>query len=449
MGSAKKWNSSNRKKLSRRSFIGSSIAVLAGAGLPTSAKLMGASRSPEGNEVKIQEFRTLGRTGFKVSDIGFGTGELVDSALLEAILDSGVNYLDCAESYGRGRAERIIGTVLKKRAGDRKKTFVTTKLALRENDTKETIMERVHKCLERLQTGYVDCLMIHAPATVERLKNKAFFAAFNELKSQGKARFCGVSNHGPQWNEVPETMEKVLLAAADDGRFDAMLLVYNFLQKDQGERVLQACKEKNIGATLMKTNPVLNFFEMKENAEKLQAEGKEVPEYMQKMLSRLQERSDAAEAFKTKYNLTSYDAVRDAAIKFVLSNPNVSCACPTIKNFEDLEFYVGLSGKRFSSVEKRALAAYMLLMGKFYCRHACGECESYCPAQVPVNTIMRYNHYFTAQRREKSAMQKYALLPRAKADTCVNCSGFCEKACPFGVPIQGLLVLAHDTLTLA
>lgn len=449
MSSTKKRYSSNQKGLSRRHFIGSSIAALAGAGLQAPAKLMGASPSQEGNKVKIQEFRTLGRTGFKVADIGFGTGELADSALLEAILDSGVNYLDCAESYGRGRAERIIGTVLKKRAGDRKKIFVTTKLGLRKNDTKQTIIDRAHKCLERLQTEYIDCLMTHAPATVERLKNEAFFAAIQVLKSQGKVRFCGVSNHGPQWNEVPETMEEVLLAAADDGRFDAMLLVYNFLQKDQGEKVLKACKEKNVGATLMKTNPVLNYFEMKENAEKLQAEGKDVPEYLQKMLSRLQQRSEAAEVFKTKYNLTSYDAIRDAAIKFVLSNPNVSCACPTIKNFDDLEFYVGLSGKRFSSVEKRALAAYKMLMGEFYCRHACGECESSCPAGIPVNTIMRYNHYFTAQRREKSAMQKYALLPATKADACASCSGYCENACPFGVPIQGLLIMAHNTLTLA
>lgn len=448
MSQTKKRFSTQNKNMSRRGFIGGSMALLAGAGLQTPAQLMGAPHSSEANEIKIQKFRTLGRTGFKVSDIGFGTGELADSALLEAILDSGVNYLDCAESYGRGRAERIIGTVLKKRAGERKKIFVTTKLGLRKNDTKQTIMDRAHKCLERLQTEYIDCLMTHAPATVERLKNVAFFAAIDELKSQGKVRFCGVSNHGPQWNDVPETMEKVLVAAAHDGRFDVMLFVYNFLQKDQGEKVLQACREKNVGATLMKTNPVLNYFEMKENAEKLETEGKKVPEYLTKMLKRLKARSDAAEAFKTKYHLTSYDAVRDAAIRFVLSNPNVSCACPTIKNFDDLEFYVGLSGKRFSSVEKRALQAYKMLMEPFYCRHACGECEASCPAQVPVNTIMRYHHYFAAQRREKSAMQKYALLPTAKADACTRCSGYCEQACPFGVPIQGLLAIAHEALTL-
>jgi RNase P/RNase MRP subunit p30 len=63
-------------------------------------------------------------------------------------------------------------------------------------------------------------------------------------------------------------MDKVLQAAAEDGRFDVMLFVYNFLQQEQGQRVLKACKENNVGATLMKTNPVLNYFEMKENAEK-------------------------------------------------------------------------------------------------------------------------------------------------------------------------------------
>jgi len=267
-------------------------------------------------------------------------------------------------------------------------------------------------------------------------------------KSRDKVRFCGVSNHGSQWSDVPETMDKVLQAAAEDGRFDVMLFVYNFLQQEQGEKVLNACKENNVGATLMKTNPVLNYFEMKENAEKAEAEGREVPAYLKNLLPRLKERADQAEAFKEKYKLTSYDAVCNAAVRFVLSNPDVSCACMTIKNFSDLDFYTGLSGKRFGVVEKQALTDYTTLMDDLYCRHACGVCESECSEQVPVNTIMRYNYYFTTQGREKSAMQKYASLPSSRADLCKDCAGYCEKACPFGVPVQGLLGLAHQTLSL-
>ncbi len=77
-----------------------------------------------------------------------------------------------------------------------------------------------------------------------------------------------------------------------------------------------------------------------------------------------------------------------------------------------------------------------------------GECESHCPHRVPVNTIMRYNHYFRAQGREKDALEKYANLPGPKADMCEDCSGYCEKICPYGIPIQVLLTLAHQTLTI-
>ena len=62
---------------------------------------------------------------------------------------------------------------------------------------------------------------------------------------------------------------------------------------------------------------------------------------------------------------------------------------------------------------------------------------------------MRYHHYYTAQGKEKYALKKYHQLKSAKADLCMNCPGYCEKACSYGVPIQGMLIMAHHDLTLA
>ncbi len=436
----------NREGMSRRRFLGGSIAALAGMGLQGKEKLFGSESSIGAGELKIKEYRTLGRTGFKVSDIGLGTGEMTDPALLEAVLDTGINYIHTGESYGRGLMERTIGSGIKNR--NRKSIFISTMLGLSKDVSKEGLINRAHKCLERLQTDYIDCLMIHAPPTVERIKTEGFHAAIRQLKAEGRVRFCGLSNHGAQWQDVPETMEKVLLAAAEDGRFDVMLFVYNFIQRDMGEKVLKACKEKNIGATLMKTNPVVNYLEMKENLEKTKEEGREVSDRLVKLVERLKARADMAESFKKKYNLTNNNEVRDAAIKFVLSHPYVNSACLTIKNYSDLEAYVALSGTRLESAERKKLSAYRATFGEFYCRHACGECESECPHGVPVITIMRYQHYFKAQSREKTAMVKYASLQRNKAERCLNCVGYCEQACPYGVPVQGLLVMAHQTLTL-
>ena len=435
-----------KKKMSRRGFMGGSLAALTGFGLSRGAKLFGQETETNTDGPKIKKFRTLGRTGFKCSDIGFGSSGVTDPALISAILDAGVNYVDCAEGYLRGQVEKTIGEAMVNR--DRKKVFLTTKLGLRKNDTKQTVIERANKCLGRLQSDYIDCLMIHMPSTVAALDNKAYHEAIKDLKAEGKVRFSGLSNHGSQWGDVPETMEKVHLAAAEDGRFDVALFVYNFIQRDMGENILKAYKKKNVGATLMKTNPVLNYEERKVEIDKAEEEGRDIPPRARALVERLKARADQAESFKNKYSLSNFNEVRDAAIKFVLNNPDVNSVCPTILNYSDLEAYVSLSGSEFDLKAQNTLAAYKANYGELYCRHACGECEPQCPYGVPVNTIMRYNHYFMGQGREKEAMLEYASLPTNKADVCSKCDGHCEKACPYGVRVQGLLMLAHQTLTL-
>lgn len=435
------------KKITRRGFVRGSTALLGSLGLGDARRLFGQPTGQASPGLKIKEYRTLGRTGFRCSDIGFGSSGVTDPALIGAILDAGVNYIDTAESYLRGQVERAIGKAIQGR--DRKKVFITTKMGVRDDATKQDVIERTNRCLERLQLDHVDCLQMHMPSTVAALENEAYHGAIQELKAEGKVRFSGLSNHGSQWGDVPETMEDVHLAAAEDGRFDVALLVYNFIQRDMGENILKAYKKKGVGATLMKTNPVLNYLEMKEQADKSEAEGKDINPRMRALVDRLKSRADRAEAFKSRYNLTHFNQIRDAAIKFVLDNPDVNTACPTILSYSDLEAYVSLSGSRFDLEDRNTLAAYKATFGDLYCRHACGQCEPHCPHEVPVNTIMRYNHYFVAQGKEKAAMFEYAALPTNKADLCSGCEGPCQQACPFGVPVQGLLMLAHRMLTLA
>jgi len=293
--------------------------------------------------------------------------------------------------------------------------------------------------------------MLHMTPTVEQVKHEPYHEAIRELKAEGKVRYSGLSNHGMEHSLAGPTktpMEKVVLAATEDGRFDVVLFVYNFLQKEQGERILKACKEKKMGTTLMKANPVRFYAEAKAMFDRAKEKGRKIPEQYIKMMDEYEARVAKAEGFKEKYGLTSDAQVLDAAIKFCLGNPDVHAVCSTIKTFEELENYVALSGKKLEPAENEMLAHYKNTYGQFYCRHACGECESACPYGVPVNTIMRYDHYFSAQGREKHALVKYANLPGSNAGLCADCAGVCERSCPYGVPIQGLLVLAHQTLTL-
>jgi predicted aldo/keto reductase-like oxidoreductase len=244
-------------------------------------------------------------------------------------------------------------------------------------------------------------------------------------------------------------MDTVILAAAEDGRFDVVLFAYNFIQREKGEKILRACREKNMGTTLMKTNPVKFHAEMQGYFDQAKERGREMPERMVRMMKDYKDFvKPEAEAFKAAYGLETPEQIRDAAIKFVLSNPHVHTACPTINSFDALNAYLPLSGQQLKPREAALLADYESVYGRYYCRHACGECESACPHGVPVNTVMRYHHYFEAQGREKHAMEHYADLKGSNASVCSTCAGPCQEACSFGIPIQGLLIQAHEALSL-
>ena len=431
-------------RMDRRIFLKRTAAGAIGAGISGAAAWPFSQESePIRPAVKIKEFRTLGRTGFRVSDLA--AGSISDDGLLRFALDAGVNYIDSAEQYPGHH--RLVGKVLKGR--DRSQIFVASKIEVEEDKSKEGFLKRAYKCLEELETDYLDCLMMHMPEKVETLKTEGFHQAMAVLKAEKRVHFVGVSNHGSFWFRDPaESMERVLQAAAEDGRFDVFLMAYNFLNLDQSGNVLRLARQKNIGTVLMKTTPIGIYYSLKARIEQLQKEGKEVDPLYSEGLKRYQEKLDRAQEFIKRYNLQKPEEIRDAAIRFCLGNPDVGTVCVLAKTYGELEEHLRLSGTRLSQTEMTKLKAYQEGCGELYCRHACGRCEPSCPKGVPVNTILRYHHYFAAQGREREAMELYARIPGSRADACRDCTGYCEKACPHGVPAQGMLLLADSRLAL-
>ncbi len=432
-----------KSRLDRRRFIKTSSLGMIGAGLAARNNLADAGRSQKQARPKVQEYRVLGRTGFKVSDLG--TGSIMDEGLLAAALDAGINYIDTAEQYPGHH--KIVGNAIKGR--DRKSLFISSKLLLEGEITKQGILDRSRKALEEIGTEYLDCMMMHFPEKIETLKTPGFHEAMQELKTQGRVRFVGVSHHGSFWFKESETsMADILLAAAEDGRYDVFLLAYNFLQVDQGKKILEVCGQKNIGTALMKTSPVTTFHKIKASVDRMNEQEKEVPALYKEGMERYTRMLAQSEPSIRKFNLEDPDEARKAAIKFCLGNQDVHTVCCSLKTFEELDWVVRLSGTRLAEKDNATLAAYTEVCGPLYCRHACGLCEPQCPMDVPINTIMRYHHYFMAQGREREAMQYYADLRGTRADACAACPGFCEQACPFKVPIQGKLFQAHSDLAL-
>lgn len=271
---------------------------IAGAGIGISN--IGKANAFAGNRgepLKIKEYRVLGRTGFKVSDIGCGPAIMTEENLLKAVLDTGVNIIDTAEFYGEGRNEKLVGRAIP--GYKRKSLFINTKLMIGQSDTAESIIERVRKCLERLNTSYLDGLMFWNPSSVKDLKNKNFHKAFAQLRKEGRVRYAGVSCHGTEYvNPATENMQQIICGAVDDGRFDLALFVYNYVQREMGENILKECAKKNVGAILMKTDPLgkgyTGFLSSVENAIK---ENKPLDENSRKRYDMVLEKQKSAKQF--------------------------------------------------------------------------------------------------------------------------------------------------------
>jgi len=437
---------SRNARMDRRRFLKQSAAgaMAAGAGVVTGWGKPGQEATAKPREKpRIKEYRLLGRTGFKVSDLG--AGFMMDDGLIRAALDAGVNYIDSAEQYPGHH--KIVAKAIKGR--DRKSVFVNTKLLVEKDKSKEGFLKRARKCLEDLETDYIDCLMMHMPEKVETLKTEGFHDAMRELKAEGRIKHVGVSNHGSFWYRDPEeTMEKVLMAAVEDGRFEVFLMAYNFLKMDESERVLAACREKKIGTTIMKATPVAVYDLLKSRIALLEKEKKYINPLFTDGLKRYKDKVDRAEAFIKKYKLQSREEIQDAALRFVLGNSHVGTICFIARNYDEMEHFLSVSGTRLSDWEKAKLEAYRQGCGELYCRHACGVCEPACPQRVPVNTIMRYQQYYSGQGREREAIEFYAAIPGYRADLCSGCPGHCEAACPYHVPVQGMLIVAHSQLAM-
>jgi len=440
--------------LSRRQFIATGGAAVAAGSLPLSARAEEAVEKP-----KITRHRTLGRTGFQVSDVSMGCGMATEANIYRYAYDHGINYFDNAESYGNGECERALGEALQHM--DRKQVFITSKTVLKGNETEEEILDRFTKIQERLRTDRLDAFMMHGVAKREMLDYAAFHAATAKLKADGRLRYVGVSCHGPR-QQGEDSMADVLIPAAEDGRFDIFLMAYSFMNKDEAEKVLAVCKKNNVATTAMKTapgnRPVPPFDAENPTGEWAQSIQQMVEQGMPReqaiamidaYVKDYQKTIDTARPWMEQHGVTDMKDYTPLAVKWVLGKPDMHTVCVTLGDFDAIDRFVPLSGTQLARSEEAALGRYRMAHSKGYCRHGCIECAGSCPEAVPVSTIMRYSNYFVAQGREKYAMSKYAGLGGRDGSVCMACSAPCSDACPHGFNIQVNMVRAHGLLTIA
>jgi len=216
MRKEKVYSGINRRDFLKVGLAGTTSALIGWEGLADAMEYASAESFVFPQPV----YRTLGRTGMKITIVSFGAMLTPEAEVIKAAFDHGVNYVDTARRYMGGKNEEIVAKALK---GRRDKIYVATK-AKPDSHTKEAIFRDVETSLRALETDYIDVIQLHnlTGENIDRIFNPETREALTKLKEQGKVRFFGVTSHKSQ--------AEVLNALVDDRDrfFDTALVGYSF-----------------------------------------------------------------------------------------------------------------------------------------------------------------------------------------------------------------------------
>jgi aryl-alcohol dehydrogenase-like predicted oxidoreductase len=199
------------------------------------------------------EYRTLGRTGVKVSPLCLGTmnfGNPTDEkesiAIINRALEGGINFIDTANVYNAGESERIVGQALKEN-GQRDRVVLATKVYGKmgegPNDqgvSRYHIIKACEDSLRRLQTDHIDLYQLHRPPLT--VPQDEVLRTFDDLIRAGKVRYIGCSTH-PAWMvmEALAISEKYHLA-----RYISEQPPYNLLDRRIENELIPLCQKHNL-----------------------------------------------------------------------------------------------------------------------------------------------------------------------------------------------------------
>ncbi|OFY66911.1 MAG: hypothetical protein A2V64_02925 [Bacteroidetes bacterium RBG_13_43_22] len=376
------------KRISRRIFLKTGVA---GAGMAAlSPKTFSAASGEQGKNII---YRTLGKTGLKVPVISFGVMRSDNPGLCKAAYEKGITLFDTANGYQGGNNETMLGNLLKDYP---RNSFILATKVKPDTDregkptaesTPENFIAAFNTSLSRLKMDYVDILYIHDISNPEFLGYKPIINTVQKLKNDGRAKFIGFSTHR---NEP-----QVINAAAETDIWDVILTQYNYryAAMDEINSAIRKAAGAGIGIVAMKTLAGGGFLDRE----------------------------------RTKPMNTS------AAIKWVLSNPDVHTTIPGMTSFDHLEANEKLlTDIILTDPEKNDLVAARSETS-LYCS-GCSQCVSSCQHNIPVQDLMRaymYAYGYSNPSMAKSLLGELGI----SGDPCSNCNE-CSVNCSRGFNIK-------------
>ena len=320
------------------------------------------------------KYRTLGKSGIKVSEIGFGAwqigggfGKQDDAEAIACIhraIDLGVNFIDTAAVYGDGHSERLIGRAVA--GGKRKQVAIASKIppkngrqAVDTDSIKDVfpvdwIVEITERSLATLKIDCLDLQQLHS-WTPAFLKQTDWLDGLNKLKKQGKIKSIGVSAN--DWDPYGST------ELTKSGLIDSVQIIYNIFEQRPGERMLPAAIEANVGiiARVPFEEGLLtgNFGpDVKMDASDWRSEWM-TPQRRRDAAGRV----DALKRFLKPDRAT----LAALALKFCLSHPAVSTVIPGMRKLSHVDSNCAVSdGKLLSAAEIDELAKHKWVHGWLY-----------------------------------------------------------------------------------
>lgn len=380
---------------SRRSFLaaGLGVPVLASAtkSFTSVSQQTAASHSPT---PKFQ-YRILGKTGLRVTTVGFGCMITSDPSVIERAADLGVTYFDTARGYQGGNNERMVGVALKKK---RKDIVLSSKSHA---GSREEALRDLDKSLQELGTDYLDVWYLHAKSSPQEVAADLIDAQRTARKA-GKIRFAGVSTHSGQ----PELMP-FLMKHPD---IDVILTSFNFTMEPIMKTLIAdaAAAGKGIVAMKVMAGGYRKIKPNDPNYSKLKAEGG--------MLS---------------------------ALKWVVRDPNVHTTIPSMTDMDQLDENLRAMAEPYGSPDEALLGARLETIRPFYCR-MCGKCDGQCREGLPVADLLRYVTYADGYGQFALGRENFLELSSEHAAVdCGNCPG-CTVECPHGVKVSRQLIRARE-----
>lgn len=322
------------------------------------------------------EYRTLGKTGLKISRMGFGgipiqkIDEEGTRKLLHEMMEKGVNYIDSARGYTV--SEQYIGYGLE---GIRDKFVLATKSMSR---TKEAMAADIETSLGNFRTDYIDLYQVHNPS-MEQLDQVmgegGALEALMEARAAGKIGHIGLTAHSTEVFERALELDWV----------ETIMFPYNIVEQ-QGAELIHKCAEKNIGFIVMK--PLAG------------------------------------------------GAIEDAslALRYVCSNPDVTVVIPGMAEIHELEQNLAACSNTepLTQEELKEMDKVREQLGTDFCRR-CNYCAP-CTVGINIPSVFLFAGYLQRYDLADWAKDRYSTL-KVKASACIGC-GKCEPRCPYHLPIR-------------